>query len=146
MAWLTCFFTGNQVPNKLYLNQGDFKFEDVSEEAGIQASDKWCTGVTVVDINKDGWMDIYVVAAMKTGDGERNNLLFVNQGKDEQGNISFVEKADEYGIADPGNGMGAAFVDYDLDGDLDLYVLNNEQSKIVPSNYREKNHGWISYQ
>lgn len=132
------FFTGNQVPNKLYLNQGDFKFEDVSDEAGISASDKWCTGVTVADVNEDGWMDIYVVAAMKTGEGERNNLLFINQGKDDQGKISFIEKAEEFGIADPGNGMGAAFVDYDLDGDLDLYVLNNEQSKIVPSNYREK--------
>ncbi|NVJ84792.1 MAG: VCBS repeat-containing protein [Algoriphagus sp.] len=132
------FFTGNQVSNKLYLNQGSFKFSDVSEEAGISASDKWCTGVTVVDINEDGWMDIYVVAAMKTGLGERNNLLFVNQGKNEAGIVTFLEMAETYGIADSGNGMGAAFVDYDLDGDLDLYVLNNEQSKITPSNYREK--------
>lgn len=132
------FFTGNQVANKLYLNQGDFKFKDISEVAGISASDKWCTGVTVVDINEDGWMDVYVVAAMKTGTGERNNLLFVNQGKNSDGSVSFQEMAAAYGIADSGNGMGAAFVDYDLDGDLDLYVLNNEQSKITPSNYREK--------
>jgi hypothetical protein len=132
------FFTGNQVSNKLYLNQGDFKFEDVSALAGIEASNFWCTGSAVVDINGDGWMDIYVVSAMKTGPGERNNLLFVNQGKNAEGQITFKEMAESYGIADAGNGMGAAFIDYDLDGDLDLYVLNNEQSKIIPSNYREK--------
>ncbi len=132
------FFTGNQVSNKLYLNQGDFKFLDISAAAGIEAKDRWCTGTTAVDINGDGWMDIYVTTAMKTGPGERNNLLFVNQGKDSNGNISFKEQAAEYGIADSGNGMGASFLDYDLDGDLDLYVLNNEQSKITPSNYREK--------
>jgi len=132
------FFTGNQVSNKLYLNQGDFKFEDASALAGIEAADFWCTGSAVVDINGDGWMDIYVVSAMKTGPRERNNLLFVNQGKNADGQITFKEMAENYGIADAGNGMGAAFIDYDLDGDLDLYVLNNEQSKIIPSNYREK--------
>ncbi|MFC3417308.1 VCBS repeat-containing protein [Algoriphagus hitonicola] len=132
------FFTGNQVANRLYLNRGDFSFEDISESAGIEALDYWCTGVAVVDINGDGWMDIYVATAMKTGPGERNNLLFVNQGLNEDGEVIFEEMAESYGIADPGNSMGAAFVDYDLDGDLDLYVLNNEQSKIVPSNYREK--------
>lgn len=132
------FFTGNQVSNRLYLNQGDFKFEDISKGAGIEAATFWCTGSTVVDINNDGWQDIYIAAAMKTGPGERNNLLFVNQGKGSNGEISFKEMASQYGIADAGNGMGAAFIDYDLDGDLDLYVLNNEQSKVIPSNYREK--------
>ncbi|SDD19714.1 Repeat domain-containing protein [Algoriphagus faecimaris] len=132
------FFTGNQVNNKLYLNKGDFSFEDISASAGIQASNYWCTGVAVVDINGDGWMDIYVATAMKSGPGERNNLLFVNQGLNADGVVIFEEMAEVYGIADPGNSMGAAFIDYDLDGDLDLYVLNNEQSKIVPSNYREK--------
>lgn len=132
------FFTGNQVANKLYLNQGGFEFLDISKGAEVEASDFWCTGSTVVDINNDGWLDIYVVAAMKTGPGERNNLLFVNQGKGPDGEITFKEMASQYGIADAGNGMGAAFIDYDLDGDLDLYVLNNEQSKVIPSNYREK--------
>ena len=132
------FFTGNQVANRLYLNQGEFSFQDVSEEAGILAADKWCTGAVVVDINQDGWADIYVAAAMKKGPGERNNLLFVNQGKDAQGNISFKEMASQYGIADPGNSMGAAFLDYDLDGDLDLYVLNNEQLAAKPTNFRAK--------
>ncbi len=132
------FFTGNQVENKLYLNQGIFKFKDISEKAGIKAQDRWCTGATVVDINQDGLVDIYVATAMMKGAGERNNLLFVNQGIDSDGNVTFKEMASQYGIADPGNGMGAAFIDYDLDGDLDLYVLNNEQSKVTPSNYREK--------
>src|SRR5690606_10120468 len=109
------FFTGNQVSNKLYLNSGKFKFEDVTESAGVAAENQWCTGSVVVDINGDGWMDIYVASAMKLGPGERNNLLFVNQGKDESGNISFKEMASGYGIADSGNAMWAAFVDYDLD-------------------------------
>ena len=132
------FFTGNQVANRLHLNQGEFSFVDVSEESGILAADKWCTGAVVVDINQDGWLDIYVAAAMKKGPGERNNLLFVNQGKDAQGKISFKEMASQYGIADPGNSMGAAFLDYDLDGDLDLYVLNNEQLAAKPTNFRAK--------
>ncbi len=132
------FFTGNQVSNKLYLNSGKFNFEDVTEAAGVAAANQWCTGAVVVDINGDGWMDIYVASAMKLGPGERNNLLFVNQGKDASGTITFKEMASEYGIADSGNAMWAAFVDYDLDGDLDLYVLNNEQSRNVPSNYRLK--------
>ncbi|MBN3521860.1 VCBS repeat-containing protein [Algoriphagus lutimaris] len=132
------FFTGNQVSNKLYLNQGEFKFEDVSSEAGIEAPNFWCTGSVVVDINEDGLLDIYVVSAMKSGPGLRNNLLFINQGKNSEGQITFKEMASDYGIADAGNGMGAAFIDYDLDGDLDLYVLNNEQLEILSSNYREK--------
>ncbi len=132
------FFTGNQVSNKLYLNQGNFKFEDVSEISSVEAANHWCTGTVAVDINGDGWMDIYVASAMKKGSGERNNLLFVNQGKNDTGEIIFKEMAADYGIADPGNSMGAAFLDYDLDGDLDLYVLNNEQSKAIPTNYRQK--------
>jgi len=132
------FFTGNQVSNKLYLNQGDFKFKDISSKAGVEALGSWCTGTTSVDINGDGWMDIYVATAMLKGSGQRNNLLFVNQGEDEEGNVTFIEQASQFGIADSGNSMGASFIDYDLDGDLDLYVLNNEQSKSTPSNYREK--------
>ncbi|SIO17484.1 VCBS repeat-containing protein [Algoriphagus halophilus] len=132
------FFTGNQVPNKLFLNQGGFKFKDVSSEAGIEAANRWCTGTTAVDINQDGLMDLYVAAAMMKGEEERNNLLFVNQGVDANGKVVFKEMASQYGIADSGNGMGAAFIDYDLDGDLDLYVLNNEQSRVTPSNYKEK--------
>lgn len=132
------FFTGNQVANRLYLNEGKFKFKDISETSGIMSAENWCTGSVIVDINNDGWPDIYVATAMKKGPGERNNLLFVNQGKDGDGMVTFKEMAAEYGIADPGNSMGAAFIDYDLDGDLDLYVLNNEQLTAKPTNFRPK--------
>jgi hypothetical protein len=132
------FFTGNQVANRLFINEGNFKFRDISESSGVSAANRWCTGSVIVDINLDGWPDIYVATAMKKGSGERNNLLFVNQGKDASGNVSFVEMAEKYGIADSGNSMGAAFLDYDLDGDLDLYVLNNEQLSAKPTNFRPK--------
>ncbi len=132
------YFTGNQVANKLYLNQGNLEFWDVSAEAGVEASDKWSTGVTVVDINGDGWLDIYVATAMYHDQSKRANLLFVNQGLNDDGIPEFLEQAAQYGIAGTGNSMGATFFDYDNDGFLDLYVLNNEQSKAVPSNYRQK--------
>jgi enediyne biosynthesis protein E4 len=130
------FFTGNQVANRLYMNQGDFQFTDVSKVAGIEAEDKWSTGVAIVDINGDGWPDIYVCAAMNTQN--RKNMLFVHQGLNEAGIPVFEDLAWQYGIAEDGNSMGAAFFDFDRDGYLDLYVLNNEQSNILPGNYREK--------
>lgn len=132
------YFTGNQVGNKLYLNRGDFKFEDVSAEAGVEALDKWCTGVTVADINGDGWLDIYVCAAMFSDLPKRANMLYINQGLNENGIPTFVEEAEKYGIAETGNSMGATFFDYDGDGFLDLYVLNNEQISAFHSNYRKK--------
>ena len=132
------FFTGNQVANKLYLNQSGFKFKDVSLEAGIEAKDNWCTGVAVVDINHDQKLDLYVCSAMSENHGKRANKLFVNQGLNSEGIPVFKEMAREYGIADSGNSMGAAFFDYDKDGLLDLYVLNNEQTHILPTNYRKK--------
>ncbi|MFH6604549.1 VCBS repeat-containing protein [Maribacter algicola] len=132
------FFTGNQVSNKLYLNKGEFRFMDISSESGIEATDRWCTGTTVVDINQDGWLDIYVCAAREADLKRRANLLFVNQGLNEHGIPVFKESANSYGIAEQGNSMGAAFFDYDRDGLLDLYVLNNEQVHILPTNYRKK--------
>ncbi|PCJ98000.1 MAG: hypothetical protein COA50_03460 [Flavobacteriaceae bacterium] len=132
------FFTGNQVTNKLYLNKGDFVFDEVSFESGIEAVNKWCTGVTVVDINADGLSDIYVSVAMSNDDKNRANLLFVNQGLDEKKVPTFKEMATEYGIAESGNSMWATFFDYDKDGFLDLYVLNNEQVQSMPTNYRPK--------
>lgn len=132
------FFTGNQVANKLYLNQGDFKFKDVSKESGIEATNQWKTGVALIDINSDGFLDIYVCAAMFQSSSEMANLLFVNQGLDEDGIPSFKEMAKAYGIADTGNSMNATFFDYDKDGFLDLYVLNNTDIHKLPSNYRVK--------
>lgn len=132
------FFTGNQVKNKLYLNQGDFKFEDVSEEAGIGAKNRWNTGVALIDINNDNLLDIYVCAAMLPLEAEKANILFVNQGLNEDGVPIFNEMAEQYGIADTGNSMGATFFDYDKDGLLDLYVLNNVIIHELPTNYRKK--------
>ena len=131
------FFTGNEVPNKLYINLGGFKFRDISKTAGIEASAKWNTGVAIVDINEDGLPDIYACAA-DTGGRERSNVLFVNQGVDDEGIPYFTEMASQYGIADASNSMHATFFDYDLDGDLDLYVLNDELGKGLPTNYRPK--------
>ncbi len=131
------FFSGNVVKNKLYLNKGNFKFQDVSETAGIEAEEKWCTGVSVVDINADGWQDIYVCASVYN-EGKRGNLLFINQGLDETGVPVFVESAEEYGIADEGFSIQGVFFDYDNDSDLDLYVLTNQVETISPNKYRVK--------
>ncbi|MFS4492292.1 VCBS repeat-containing protein [Maribacter sp. 2308TA10-17] len=111
------YFTGNMVPNKLYLNKGNLKFEDVSEVAGVAGDKRWYTGVTMIDINNDGFLDIYCAVSGKFG--PRENQLFVNN---QDG--TFSEKAKEYGIAEAGNSVQSVFFDYDLDGDLDLYVAN----------------------
>lgn len=119
---LDVFFSGSQVDSKLYLNQGDFKFTDISKSAGINTLGRWCSGVSVVDINADGLLDIYVSCTMKNAAKDRENLLFVNQGV-KNGMPTFKEMAQEYGVNDSGYSEHAAFFDYDRDGDLDLYVL-----------------------
>ena len=122
------FFSGNQKHNKLYLNKGNFNFKDISSISNIEAIDKWSTGLTYADINNDGLIDIYVCAAMKKEN--RSNMMFINKGVDKStGEILFEEMAKEYGINDSGNSMGAVFFDYNKDGHIDLYVLNNEQNK-----------------
>jgi len=131
------FFSGNQKNNKLYLNKGKFKFKDISSVSNIEAKEKWSTGLTYTDINNDGLIDIYVCAAMKKEN--RSNMMFINMGVDKNtGEINFQEMAKEYGIDDSGNSMGAVFFDYNKDGFMDLYVLNNEQNKSIPTNYRKK--------
>nr|MBI1229931.1 hypothetical protein [Cytophagales bacterium] len=132
------FFSGNEVSNKLYINQGNLRFLDITESAGVAASDKWSTGVTVVDINQDGLLDIYVCAALKKDSVDRANMLFVNLGLDEQGRPHFEEQAAKYGIDEMGYSMNALFFDYDNDGDLDLYVLNNLLVNYLPGVYRDK--------
>ncbi|WP_239985629.1 MULTISPECIES: VCBS repeat-containing protein [Arenibacter] len=111
------FFTGNMVANKLYLNKGDLKFEDISESAGITGDERWYSGTTFVDINQDGFLDIYCSVGGKNG--PNNNVLYINN----QDN-TFTEKAAEYGIDCDGISMQSTFFDYDKDGDLDLYVIN----------------------
>ncbi len=122
------FFTGNMVPNKLYLNKGDLKFEDISESAGVSGDDRWFTGVTMADVNNDGFLDIYCSVAGKFGPKE--NLLYINNGDG-----TFSEKAEEYGIADEGNSVQATFFDYDMDGDLDLYVANYPPTRFDAPNH-----------
>ncbi len=112
------FFTGNQVSGRLYINKGSNRFEDVTEKAGI-VTDVWCTGVSVVDINHDGYDDIYVCVFGKDLLTRAKNLLFINQH-----DLSFKEEAQDYGLADTGNSTQAAFFDYDKDGDLDMYLAN----------------------
>ncbi|MGC1244309.1 MAG: VCBS repeat-containing protein [Chryseosolibacter sp.] len=132
------FFSGNMVPNRLYLNQGKMKFQDVSGPAGILPSDKWHSGVAVADVNADGLMDIYVCATIKKDSASRKNLLYINQGLDERGIPKFLDKAKEYGIEYAGHTTHAAFFDYDNDGDLDLYLLTNLIEKGIPTSYRAK--------
>lgn len=120
------FFCGNQVDNKLYLNLGGFVFKDVTEIARVASPGSWSTGVSVVDLNADGWMDIYVCKSGKPDSENRKNELFIHTGiLDEDGNPSFEEKATEWGIDDLGFSVNATFFDYDRDGDLDMYLLNN---------------------
>ncbi|MEM9847311.1 MAG: VCBS repeat-containing protein, partial [Bacteroidota bacterium] len=116
------FFCGNQVENKLYLNQGDLKFKDISETAGINAGKAWSNGVTFADLNADGWLDIYVSQGGPYEQDRRANLLFINQ-KDN----TFREAAAEYGLADQGISTQAAFFDFDQDGDLDVIVANENE-------------------
>lgn len=116
------YFTGNQVENKLYLNQGDLTFLDITHQARVTGDDRWVTGVTMADVNHDGWMDIYVSVSGKWT--STRNLLYLNQGVDESGIPAFVESAEQAGVADEGKSTQATFFDYDKDGDLDLYVAN----------------------
>lgn len=132
------FFSGNMVPNRLYLNRGGLKFEDISTQAGIGADDKWNSGVALADVNEDGLLDIYVCATIEEDSTKRANSLFVNQGLDKNGIPSFKDEATQYGVADIGYSQNAAFLDYDKDGDLDLYVLTNLESDKIPSNYRPR--------
>jgi len=132
------FFTGNMRGNKLYLNRGDFQFEDVTETAGVAATNRWNSGVAVVDINNDGRLDIYVCATTYEPGKRRANSLFINNGAQTDG-ITFTEMAAEYGIADTSHTTNAAFFDYDNDGDLDLYLVINQMDQgAVPNNYRQK--------
>ncbi|MCZ6594131.1 MAG: VCBS repeat-containing protein [Bacteroidetes bacterium] len=114
------YFTANMGKNKLYLNQGDFKFKDISESAGVEGNKPWSTGVNMVDINHDGLLDIYVSNAGNMEGDNHNNELYINNG-----DLTFTEKAKEYGLAKTGFSTHASFFDYDKDGDLDVYILNN---------------------
>ena len=127
------FFTANMGSNKLYLNKGEFKFEDISTKAGFAEKQKWSTGVVMVDLNADGWLDIYVCnAGYQKGVGQENQLYINNK------NGTFTEKAKDYGLDDSSFTTHAAFFDYDVDGDLDCYLLNNSFIPVNTLNYSNK--------
>ena len=119
------YFTSNQSKNTLYLNKGDFKFQDITEISGVGGNRAWSTGVTMVDINADGFLDIYVCNSGDVEGDNKQNELFINQG-----DMTFTEEATKYGLADPGYSTHASFFDYDKDGDLDVYLLNNSYQAI----------------
>lgn len=127
------FFTSNLGDNKLYLNKGNLKFEDVSKKAGIDLPKSWSTGVNMIDINGDGLLDIYVSNAGNNISSIRKSQLYINNG-----NLTFTDKAVEYNLADTGITTHAAFFDYDKDGDLDCYILNNSFIPVSSLDYSNK--------
>lgn len=117
---LDVYFTGNLVDNKLFLNKGDWKFEDITEQTGLACKNVWSSGANFVDINGDGLLDLYVCKAGKPEGERRHNELFINKG-----NLQFEEQSKAYGLDIKGLSIQSAFFDYDRDGDLDCYLLNN---------------------
>jgi hypothetical protein len=127
------YLTANQAKNKLYLNKGEFMFEDITERSNVGGNRSWSTGVVMVDINADGWLDIYVCNAGNVKGDDQKNELFINNG-----DLTFTEKAEDYNLADSGFTTHAAFFDYDSDGDLDVYILNNSFIPVNTLGYSNK--------
>lgn len=129
---LDIFLAGNQTSNKLYINQGNLTFKDITKEAGLDSEGSWTTGVSIADVNGDGLLDIYVCKSGPLDTPDRSNELFINQG-----NLTFVEKAAEYGLDEKALSQHAVFFDYDKDGDLDLYLLSNSPRSVGIFDLRE---------
>jgi enediyne biosynthesis protein E4 len=137
------YFSGNMVANKLYLNKGDLQFEDISEKAGVALHEGWKTGVSLVDINNDGWIDIYVCRSGAENPKLRRNLLYVNNGQTADGVPRFTEQAAAYGLDDDAYTTQAVFFDYDKDGLIDCFLLNHSVQdyagfSTLLSRYREQ--------
>ncbi|UZR95629.1 VCBS repeat-containing protein [Chondrinema litorale] len=126
------YFTANMKSNKLYLNKGNFQFEDITEKAGVSGTKAFSTGVSVADVNGDGFLDIYVCNSGDIEGDNKQNELFINNG-----DLTFTESAEAYGLADQGFSTHGAFFDYDKDGDLDFYLLNNSYQAIGSFNLRK---------
>jgi enediyne biosynthesis protein E4 len=129
---LDVFLCGNLVSNELYVNKGGLKFENITSSAGLGSKGVWTTGVSIADINGDNFLDIYLCKSGPPGGDRRHNELFINNG-----DLTFTEKADEYGLAFEGLSTHAAFFDYDKDGDLDCYLLNNSFRPVGGFDLRE---------
>src|SRR5690349_1967393 len=114
------YLTGNMKPNALYLNEGNFKFRNITPSAGVSCETGWKTGVTMADVNHDGYLDIYVCYSGKGDPEKRRNKLFINNR-----DLTFTDRASAYGLDDPGHTTHASFFDFDKDGDLDMYLLNH---------------------
>ncbi|WP_103071664.1 VCBS repeat-containing protein [Aquimarina sediminis] len=130
------YFTGNQVKNKLYLNKGNFEFEDITKKAKVEGNSQWNTGVTMADVNADGLLDIYVCAVTGINGLQGHNELFINNG-----DLTFTEQSKEYQLDYQTYSTNASFFDYDNDGDLDMYLLNHAvhtEDSYGPSQLREK--------
>ncbi|WP_421893160.1 VCBS repeat-containing protein [Marinoscillum sp.] len=124
-GWSDVYFTANMAANKLYLNKGNWRFEDITEKSGTAGARSWSTGVTMADVNGDGWLDIYVCNSGDLEGSNKTNELFINQG-----DLTFVESAAAFGLDDHGYSTHASFFDFDGDGDLDCYLLNNSFKSI----------------
>jgi enediyne biosynthesis protein E4 len=130
------YFTGSVIANKLFLNEGNLKFKDVTNIAKVEGKEKWCKGVTVIDINNDGWKDIYISCAVYPSLEARKNLLYINKGLT-NGIPIFEDEAEAYGLADTSSTHMATFFDYDNDGDLDVYLLENDLTGKYANEFRE---------
>ena len=119
------YFTGNVVDNALYLNKGDFKFEDITQKANAGCSGFWSMGVSVIDINNDGWLDMHIAVSGKGSATNRKNILLENQGLDSEGIPQFVNKAKDYGLDYDGFSINSYFFDYNKDGLMDMFLINN---------------------
>ena len=131
------YLSANMLPNRLFLNKGGMRFEDITEKAGVAGTKSWSTGVSLADVNGDGLLDIYVCNSGDIKGDNKQNELFINQGPGPDGIPVFSEEAEKYGLADKGYSTHAAFFDYDKDGDLDLYLLNNSYQAIGSFNLRK---------
>ncbi|MDO6432049.1 VCBS repeat-containing protein [Flavitalea sp. BT771] len=127
------FLTSNMGDNKLFLNKGNFKFEDITSKAGFHQDSMWSTGVVMVDINHDGWLDIYVCNSGHMSDGHRKNKLYINNH-----NLTFTDSAAQYGLDISAYTTQVSFFDYDLDGDLDCFVINNSPVPVNTLNNANK--------
>ncbi|MFN5169437.1 MAG: VCBS repeat-containing protein [Cyclobacteriaceae bacterium] len=126
------YLAGNQADNKLYLNKGGLTFEDIADRAGVACPKVWSTGVSMADVNGDGWTDIFVCKSGPPFGGTRHNELFINNG-----DLTFREESEKWGVADEGLSLHAVFFDYDHDDDLDLYLLNNSNRQVGIYDLRE---------
>jgi len=135
------YFTASTASNKLYLNKGKLEFKDITEQSVVTGEGRWCSGASVVDINQDGWQDIYISASIKKNAADRKNLLYINQGLNQDGVPSFKELAAAYRLDDTSFSVHSAFFDYDNDGDLDMYLVTTKLAERDANEFLNNNVG-----